>query len=455
MRSKKWYFWKRRDNKVKALDMATWSTLQADQSESENGREPVLNERFSSSECVFPSERVGTAAHKDGTCRCLAWLDSPKVVRTLIVLLYMIVLLQFILWFATIFGWFSIATSENSNSLQQLSSSPVMAANKMASPHRKLADLSDRISTLEATSGTQGYTIQKVTSQVQKIEGDLRNVLLLIRIHNSDSVKPQQSVTVEPKDLSLAIEALKRLHSQVESQETEVEYMRQHFLNMSSDVVMLREEQDLFVQRLDNELKVVFNVTENLRLQDWYRKLVLDNITIIQGPPGPKGDKGDPGVRGLPGIPGMKGDMGDLGVQGPKGEKGERGFKGEMGPRGYNGPRGIRGPSGGSRTGCFVRLVNGPDAYEGRLEVLHRGEWGSVCDDHFKKVDADVACISLGYEDAHYFRANATYGEGTGPIWMDNVNCDGSETDITTCAFSGWGVGDCKHNEDVGVRCRV
>uniref|UniRef100_A0A8C4NBJ4 Scavenger receptor class A, member 5 (putative) n=1 Tax=Eptatretus burgeri TaxID=7764 RepID=A0A8C4NBJ4_EPTBU len=383
------------------------------------------------------------------------WLDSPKIVRTLILLLYMIVLLQFVLWFATssfefaffVFGWFPINTSENTNSLQQLSSLPVMGANNMGSPHRKLVDLSDRISTLEDTSSTQGYTIQKVTSQVHKIEEDLRNVLMLMKLHNSDSIKPPQ-FKAKPNDLSLTIEALERLRSQVQSQETEVEQMREHFFNISSDVVMLREEQELFVQQLDNEIKVVFNVTENLRMQDWYRKLILDNITIIQGPPGPKGDKGDPGVRGLPGLPGMKGDVGERGVQGQKGEEGERGLKGDMGPRGYTGSRGIRGPPGGSRIGCFVRLVNGPDAYEGRLEVLHRGEWGTVCDDDFQKVDADVACLSLGYEDAHYFR-------GTGPIWMDSVKCDGSETDITTCAFSGWGVGDCKHDEDVGLRCRV
>jgi len=44
-----------------------------------------------------------------------------------------------------------------------------------------------------------------------------------------------------------------------------------------------------------------------------------------------------------------------------------------------------------------VRLVNGPSSSEGRLEVYYSGRWGTVCDDNFSKVDATVACHSLGY----------------------------------------------------------
>lgn len=50
--------------------------------------------------------------------------------------------------------------------------------------------------------------------------------------------------------------------------------------------------------------------------------------------------------------------------------------------------------------GLDVRLV--PDEGEapsntGRLEILHDGQWGTVCDYLFEDIDATVACRSLGF----------------------------------------------------------
>uniref|UniRef100_K1QGZ3 Deleted in malignant brain tumors 1 protein n=1 Tax=Magallana gigas TaxID=29159 RepID=K1QGZ3_MAGGI len=102
----------------------------------------------------------------------------------------------------------------------------------------------------------------------------------------------------------------------------------------------------------------------------------------------------------------------------------------------------------------LVRLVEGPTQYEGRLEVYKSGRWGTVCDDGLNNKLSVVVCRSLGLSwKTSVAYGNAKYGEGSGPIWLDNVNCSGSETSITECIHNGWGSHNCHHNEDVSIKC--
>ena len=100
------------------------------------------------------------------------------------------------------------------------------------------------------------------------------------------------------------------------------------------------------------------------------------------------------------------------------------------------------------------RAVSSSEASEkvGRLEILINGRWGTICDDFWSDIDANVACRSLGLspEGARDIR---NCGGGTGPIYLDNINCDGDEESLLDCSHNGIGNHNCGHNEDVGVIC--
>ncbi|XP_068856484.1 scavenger receptor cysteine-rich domain-containing group B protein-like isoform X1 [Aphelocoma coerulescens] len=100
-----------------------------------------------------------------------------------------------------------------------------------------------------------------------------------------------------------------------------------------------------------------------------------------------------------------------------------------------------------------VRLVNGSSRCAGRVEVLHLGRWGTVCDDTWDLAAARVTCRQLGCGTAVSAPGSARFGPGTDPIWLDGTHCTGEELTLAQCQLHPWGEHNCGHSEDASAVC--
>lgn len=108
-----------------------------------------------------------------------------------------------------------------------------------------------------------------------------------------------------------------------------------------------------------------------------------------------------------------------------------------------------------------VRLLGGPDAHEGRLQVYLDHRWGTVCDYGWTIIDAALACHQLGLalnpNDWRLQRNEVPNSGTTEDVILSHVQCTEHDIDITKCraerASRGEFENSCSHETDVGIRC--
>lgn len=98
-----------------------------------------------------------------------------------------------------------------------------------------------------------------------------------------------------------------------------------------------------------------------------------------------------------------------------------------------------------------LRLVDGVGPHDGRVEVYHFGQWGTVNSDSWGLLEAIVVCIQLGYPTAV---GTVAFSCGNYSIWLCFVQCSGLETKLTQCSTGGPAPYSCHSwNGNAGVIC--
>lgn len=108
---------------------------------------------------------------------------------------------------------------------------------------------------------------------------------------------------------------------------------------------------------------------------------------------------------------------------------------------------------------------NGRLTIYGYIAINRQGEWGTICDDSFDEKEAAVLCRQAGYKGGVYENGKYKISDGSidgmtrsdHRIWIDELRCEGNELSLEDCRHGseGWGVHDCDHGEDVGIKCYV
>ncbi|XP_060068079.1 uncharacterized protein LOC132548250 [Ylistrum balloti] len=98
-----------------------------------------------------------------------------------------------------------------------------------------------------------------------------------------------------------------------------------------------------------------------------------------------------------------------------------------------------------------LRLKNGKDAFEGRVEIYRENSWLSICQNSWGEVESRVACKQLGFNGG-ITKLNAYFGKGYAGPWRVALLCDSSKDRLIDCDVLATA---CTPSKTAGVVCEA
>ena len=101
-----------------------------------------------------------------------------------------------------------------------------------------------------------------------------------------------------------------------------------------------------------------------------------------------------------------------------------------------------------------VRLVDGSNPLEGRVEICLNRAWGTICNNSFSISDAAVVCRQLRYHfNGSQVLSTSNFSQASGPIFLDELACTGNEDRVEDCGGPAPGLHTSTHAQDTAIRC--
>ncbi|XP_058056870.1 protein bark beetle [Anopheles bellator] len=104
-----------------------------------------------------------------------------------------------------------------------------------------------------------------------------------------------------------------------------------------------------------------------------------------------------------------------------------------------------------------VRLVDGPSPLAGRLQLLNRGKWRSVCSNskNWTIADYETTCRQMGFKGGRFWNWMDRIPNYEPRLLYEEPHCRGTEGSLFDCAWATKQVGSgvCDYHSDIGVQC--
>ncbi|KAJ2949950.1 hypothetical protein O0L34_g11275 [Tuta absoluta] len=104
-----------------------------------------------------------------------------------------------------------------------------------------------------------------------------------------------------------------------------------------------------------------------------------------------------------------------------------------------------------------IRLVDGPSILAGRVQILHRGQWRSVCTNsrNWTVSDMETACRQLGFMGGSFYNWMDRQPGRRARLLFEEPKCRGTEYDMFQCDWNSrqLGSGVCDYHPDLGIQC--